>query len=162
MNAVVLAHQNKMINDFFTRQRMRGKVKPIEVGISLRSCYSALKANGLLALLGDRDFSKNGMEMDFFGKSALLPKGPSAFSCRMGSSIVPTFLIREDDDTFRLIMEEPIFPDADADEDEAIKNLTRRYLPVLEAYIKKYPTQWYVFKEMWGENAKSLCPDTVI
>lgn len=162
-SAVVLTHQNKLINDFFTRQRSLSKLKPIEIGPSLRSCYRALKSNCLLALLGDRDFSKNGMYIDFFGKKALIPKGPSVLSYRIGSAIVPCFMIREADDTFRFIFEEPIFPDPDMDEEKAVRELTRKYLSAIERCIKKYPAQWYVFREVWNNNGdKNLRSDTIV
>ncbi|MBI5143832.1 MAG: lysophospholipid acyltransferase family protein [Candidatus Omnitrophica bacterium] len=163
ISAVVLTHQNKKINDFFTHQRLLSNLKPIEIGIALRSCYAALKGNNLLAVLGDRDFSKNGIRVDFFGRKTLLPKGPSVFSRRIGSAIVPTFMIREKDDSFRLIMDKPIFPDASGEEDKAIETLTKKYLSVIEAYVRKYPTQWYMFREVWNNNDKKfLRPDTII
>lgn len=162
LNAVVLTHQDRKINDFFTRQRMLGRVRPIEIGLGLRNCYSVLKANGLLAVLGDRDFSKNGIYADFFERPTLIPKGPSIFSHRMGSAIVPIFMIREPNDTFRLIAEEPIFPDQSEDEKNALKTLTRKYLPIIESYIKRYPVQWYVFRDIWNDNGKALHPDTIV
>jgi len=156
LSAVVLTHKNKRINDFFRRQRTISKLKPVEIGMSLRSCYNVLKTNGLLALLGDRDFSNRGLYINFFGKKTLIPKGPAAFSCRMGSCIVPTFMIREKDDTFRLIMEPPIYPDTRQEEKESIKVLVDKYSGVIESYVRKYPTQWYMFREVWNGNAKTL------
>jgi len=162
LSAVVLTHQNKMVNDFFTRQRLLGNMKPIEIGISLRACYDTLKRNGLVALLGDRDFSNNGVNVEFFGKSAAMPKGPSLFSYRIGSCIIPTFMIRQPDDTFRLIAEEPIYPDTSKDEDTAVTQLIHRYLSVVESYIKRYPNQWYVFRKIWNNDIESLRPNTII
>lgn len=162
LSAVVLTHQNKRINDFFTRQRRLSQMKPIEIGISLRECYATLKNNRLLALLGDRDFSKNGIYADFFGKETLIPKGPSVFSYKFGSAIVPSFMIREKDDTFRLVFEEPICPDPSESEEKAAADLTRKYLAAIESYIKRYPTQWYMFRNVWGDDKRLLRPDTII
>ncbi len=162
LNAVVLTHQNARINDFFTKQRRLGKVRPIEIGMGLRNCYCILKKNGLLALLGDRDFSKNGIWVEFFGKKTLIPKGPAVFSNRIGSAIVPAFMIRERDDNYRLIMEKPIFPNNSGNSEEAVISLIRKYLPVLESYIKRYPTQWYVFRNEWNSDEKDLRPDTIL
>jgi Kdo2-lipid IVA lauroyltransferase/acyltransferase len=150
--AVVLTHQNKKINDFFTRQRSVANMKPVEIGLSLRKCYELLKKNGMLAVLGDRDFSKNGFVMPFFGKNALIPKGPAVFSRRLGAAIVPCFMIREKDDSFRLIMDPPMLPDMNEEEDLAIKKLTERCTATIESYVKRYPTQWYVFREVWNGN----------
>jgi KDO2-lipid IV(A) lauroyltransferase len=163
INAVVLTHQNKKINDFFTRQRLKGKMRPIEMGASLKDCYRVLKGNGLLALMGDRDFTKNGLAIKFFGKTTLLPKGPAVFGYREGAAIVPTFMVRQPDDSFRLFMEPPIFADRGEDESRAVTELANRYVRVMEAYIRQYPTQWYVFRELWEcDGKRSMRPDTVI
>ncbi len=159
---VVLTHQNKRINDFFTRQRLAGKMRPIEIGISLKACYSVLKGNGLLALLGDRDFTKNGIRIEFFGRKALIPKGPAAFSYRIGSAIVPCFMLREDGDKFRLVFEEPIYPDHNEKEETALISLTKECIAVIESYVRKYPTQWFIFKDIWDDNGKDMRPDTII
>ena len=150
--AVVLTHRNKKINAFFRRQRYLGNFKPIEISMALRQCFALLKSNGLLALLGDRDFSKNGIYMNFFGKPALIPRGPAVFSYRLGSAIVPSFMVREPDDTFRLIFEKPIYPPSSPDEDKAVKGLIKEYSAMIEKYVRRYPDQWYMFREVWNNN----------
>lgn len=163
ISGVVLRHQNKKINDFFKKQRMIGNMRPIEMGGSLKACYHTLKSNGLLALLGDRDFTKNGLRMNFFGKQALIPRGPGALSYRIGSVIVPCFTVREKGDRFKLLVGKPILPDQKLDEEAAIEKITGEYLKTIEACIRAYPTQWYVFKNIWSEDAEELLrPDTII
>jgi len=149
--AVALTHGDKRINDFFTRQRVAGKVKPVKIGISLRSCYEELKNNGLVALLGDRDFSKNGIYMDFFGRPSLIPKGPAVLSERLQAEIVPTFMVREKDDTFRFIFEPSLKRPSGIGEDDRLKEIMKGYVSVIERYVKMYPTQWYMFKREWSE-----------
>jgi lauroyl/myristoyl acyltransferase len=162
INAVVLTHQNEKINDFFKNQRAAGKMKSIEFGASLRSCYKALKNNELLALLGDRDFSNNGISMEFCGKPVVMPKGPAVLSYRTGALIVPCFITRNGDDTFTFVFEKPIDPKADGDEDSTIKSIMRRYLPLIESYVKRYPGQWYVFRDFWNQDNEELRTNTII
>jgi len=163
INAVVLTHKNKKVNRFFINQRFMGNFKSIEIGAALRGCYKALKGNELLALLGDRNFSNTGLMTEFFGKRALMPKGPAALALRTGSSILPTYMVREEDDTFRLIFEKPIYPEAGPDEESATERLMKRYLSSIEDAVKKRPGQWYVFKYFWEErDGKDKRPDTVI
>lgn len=150
MNAVVLSHKNEKVNQFFIDQRGMGNFKSIEIGASLRGCYKTLKGNELLALLGDRNFSSTGIMMDFFNKPALMPKGPPALSIRTGAAIVPTYVIREKDDSFTMIFEKPICPAAGTDEDTAERDLMKQYLASIENMIRQYPGQWYVFREFWG------------
>jgi len=162
INAVVLTHRNEKVNDFFKNQRAAGKMKSIEFGASLRSCYKALKNNELLALLGDRDFSNNGISMEFCGKPVVMPKGPAVLSYRTGALIVPCFITRNSDDTFTIVFEKPIRPEASDYEDSAVKSIMRRYLPLIESYVKRYPGQWYVFRDFWNQNYEELRANTVI
>lgn len=163
INAVVLTHNNKRINDFFTSQRLMGNVKPIELGASLKSCYRALRNNELLALLGDRDFTKSGLIIDFFGKKTMIPKGPATFSYRLGSPIVPVFLVREPDDTFRYFTEKPIICPSGLDEETAVRDLTAKCSDAIESCIRKYPAQWFVFRNMWNiDDKESLRSNTII
>jgi len=162
MAAVALTHRNRQIDDFFKRQRMHGKMVPIEIGASLRECYRTLRSNGILALLGDRDFSANGMKTKFFGRDAFIPKGPAALSQRLDAPIVPAFMIREDGERLKLAIEEPILPRHDLDPEDAVVEITGRYMPVLESYIRRYPAQWYVFRNVWNVDGKDRRPDTVI
>lgn len=152
ISAVVLPHQNKRINKFFIDQRALTNFKSIEIGASLRKCYSALKNNELLALLGDRNFSSKGLEMEFFGRTTLMPTGPAVLSCRTGAAIVCGFMIRQKNDTFRISFEKPIYPDADADENDCVKKIMRQYLSSTECIVRQHPDQWYVFKDFWKKG----------
>jgi KDO2-lipid IV(A) lauroyltransferase len=152
ISAVVLPHKNKKIDAFFRRQRLAGKVTPIEIGLNIKECYRVLKANKLLGLLGDRDFTKNGLMLNFFGKKTLFPKGPSAFSYRLGSAIIPTLIVRQPDDTFLMTFEKPIYADRTKPEEEAVLELAEKCAVIIESYVKKYPTQWYIFKDMWNKD----------
>ncbi|MFH1189419.1 MAG: lysophospholipid acyltransferase family protein [Candidatus Omnitrophota bacterium] len=163
ISAVVLTHKNKRINDFFTHQRRMGNVKPIEMGASLKACYKALRNNELLALLGDRDFNKSGIPVDFFGKTAMIPKGPATLSYRLGAPIVPVFLVREPDDTFRFFIEKPIAYSAGPDEEAAVRELTVKCTRTIELWIGRYPTQWFVFRNIWNiDDKEHKRPDTII
>ena len=152
MSAVVLPHRNKKIDDFFRKQRLIGKFIPIEIGAAIKECYRVLRSNNILGLLGDRDFTKNGLVLDFFGRKTLFPKGPAAFAYRLGSAIVPTLIVRQPDDTFLMVFEEPIYADMNKTEDDAVLELAKSCASIIERYVKRYPTQWYIFKDMWSKD----------
>ena len=147
--AVVLNHKDKNVNYFFVRQRELKGIEVIPVGLSLRRCFSALASNHVLALVGDRDYFDNGIEMEFFGKKTLIPKGPALFSRRCGSPIVPTFVIRNKDDTCTLRFYSPIKPLITDDRDHDLFITTKKITQILQEAIKEYPTQWCVFRRFW-------------
>jgi len=133
----------------------------ISIGPNLKKCFSILKDNGILALLGDRDFSENGVVMNFFGRPAKIPKGPAAFCLKTGAALVPVFMLRERGDRFRLVFEDPIVYCA-GNRDNGVEKLISRYLAVIEDYVRRYPEQWFMFREVWNNGRKDSRPDTIV
>lgn len=148
-NAVALDHKSRLVNDFFVGQRVRTGVKVIPLGSTLRRCYEVLRKGEVVALVGDRVFSNHGIVTEFFGKKTLIPKGPAAFYVKTGASIVPGFLIRMPDDSFELRFEPPISYRATGDIEADEKKVTDLCVEVIEDYIKRYPSQWYMFRRFW-------------
>ena len=161
LHAVALTHSNKEVNKFFIRQRSFGGLNVISIGPSLKRCFSILKNNGFLALLGDRDFSENGIRINFFGRPTKIPKGPAMFSLKTGAMLLPVFMIREKGDRFRLVFKEPIIAREAEHGHRGIEALVSKYLTVIEDYVRRYPTQWFMFREVWNEGANSG-PDTIV
>ncbi|MCM8782750.1 MAG: lysophospholipid acyltransferase family protein, partial [Candidatus Omnitrophica bacterium] len=95
INAIALEHRNRLVNNFFVRQRCLKNERVIPIGAALKRCFSVLKNNELLAILGDKDFTNGGVVVKFFGRDTILPKGPAVFSLKTGAVIVPGFLIRK-------------------------------------------------------------------
>ncbi|MFH1460776.1 MAG: lysophospholipid acyltransferase family protein [Candidatus Omnitrophota bacterium] len=159
MNAVALSHNNKKIDDFFVQQRQRKGINVIPVGISVRKCFSALKNNEIVGILGDRDFSgENGIFVNFLGKELFAPLGAAVLSLRTGAAIVPAFVIRDekDDRYFDYIFEKPIYPEKTGNEKQEVRTLTQKYVDVIAKYVKKYPTQWFVFHEFWKATKSEI------
>jgi KDO2-lipid IV(A) lauroyltransferase len=146
---VALPHKCKKINNFFNFQRESKGVKVIPLGNAVRQCFNVLRKNEVVALAGDRDFTERGMVVDFFNKPTFFPPGPAAFCLKLGTPIVPVFMLRNKDDTFTLRAEKPIefFPSGDKNKDTL--ELMDRYKLIIENYIRAYPSQWYMFRRFW-------------
>ncbi len=149
LDVVVLSHRHRLVDDFFTRKRVEKGIKVMPVESSIKEFISALRNNRMLILAGDRNFSKKGIEVNFFGKSARVPAGMATLALRLKSPVIPGFLIREKDDSFKLIFEKPIAYKTSGDLDTDLKNFTRLCLEVIEKYVRKYPEQWAVFGQVW-------------
>ena len=102
--------------------------------------------------MADRDFGQNGVVLPFLGKQALIQKGAAIFSLKTGAPIIPTFMIRKQEGSFHLMVEEPIYPDkkfhGEIPEEEIVV-LIKKYLKVIEDKIYQYPTQWLMFRRYW-------------
>ncbi|MDP2653860.1 MAG: lysophospholipid acyltransferase family protein [Candidatus Omnitrophota bacterium] len=150
--AIALPHKERPVNELFNKQREMKGVSVVPVQHAFRRCLEALKENKVVALVADRDFTSSGFLMDFLGKKAQIPKGPAIFSVRTGAPIVPSFLIRNDDNTFSMTLEQPIYPPMQEEgqiEDDVLQSVIRPYLAVIEQRIRQYPTQWLMFRKYW-------------
>jgi KDO2-lipid IV(A) lauroyltransferase len=50
-----------------------------------------LSGNGLVCLMADRDLSRNGVTVDFFGEPTRLPAGPAKLALETGAALLPAF-----------------------------------------------------------------------
>jgi KDO2-lipid IV(A) lauroyltransferase len=121
------------------------------LGKAVRRCIGLLKENTIIGLAGDRDFTEKGLLIDFFGKPAIFPEGPANFSLKIGSIILPTFALRNPDDSFTFRFEEPVEFVPTGDKVKDTLALITKYKAVFEDYIRKYPDQWYIFRRFWKE-----------
>ncbi len=149
VSAVVLSHRHKLVNNFFIRQREDKGFHAIELKDAPRKCLEYLRHNKIIILLVDRNFTQSGLVTDFLNKKALLPKGAAVFSLKTGAPIIPGFIIRNDDNTFTIHFDRYIEPVLTPDRDAEIDSLTKKAAYFIENYIRRFPTQWLMFKEFW-------------
>jgi len=163
---VALEHKNKKVNDFFDAQRESKGIHVIPFNKAVRQSIRVLKENRQLALVGDRDFTKDGgIIVDFFGKPTSIPKGPAALALKTGALIIPGFFVRNPDDTFTLMIEPAIdpYPSGSQETDpeknsftqmseKRLRELTLQFTKIIEDYIRRYPDQWYMYRTFWVED----------
>lgn len=146
---VVLTHKQKLVDNFFNRQRKNKGMHPIPLSNAASGCMEYLRNNKIIILLVDRDFTQNGLVADFLNKKALFPKGAAVFSLKSGAPIIPGVIVRNNDNTFTLHFDKPIEPVCTKDKDFDVESLMKKYLLVIEDYVRGFPTQWLVFREFW-------------
>ncbi len=151
--AVALPHKQKLVNDLFNSHRSQSGVTVVTPNVAVRRCLEKLKANEAIALVADRDFGPHGLGMDFLGRHALLPKGPAVLSLKTGAGIIPTFLIRNPDNTFTMSFAHPVYPPFIDDQsvvgDDVLKGIINQYIKTVEDKIRQYPSQWLMFRKFW-------------
>lgn len=150
--AVALPHKHKLVNDLFNSQRENCGVTVVTPSVAVRRCLEKLKANESVALVADRDFGPHGLPMDFLGFPTLLPKGPAVLAIRTGAAIIPTFMLRNPDDTFTLSFHKPVYASVFGEQtvsDDVLKGVINQYIKIVEEKIRRFPGQWLMFREFW-------------
>ncbi len=150
VSAVALSHEDALVNELFVTQRTTQGMEVIPMGQATRRCLASLREGRVLALLGDRDFSHHAaISALLFGRPTWIPRGPAILSIKTRRPVVPGFLVRLAGERFRLVFEPPIYPSAAGANEATVEQLTRRYVAVMERYIRAYPTQWFLFQPFW-------------
>jgi len=126
---------------------------PIPRGPSIKSALKCLRRNEILGIALDIDTKVDGVFVDFFGRSAFTPRGPVSIALRTGAVLVPAFIIRQKDDTHKIVAEKALDLKITGDSEEDIRLNTARFTKIIESYIRKYPEQWIWMHQRWKNLA---------
>jgi len=111
--------------------------------------YRALKNNEIVAIQGDRDVDRSGMEVEFFGRPAYFPKGPVLIAMKTGAPLVPAFTIAGADRKYYPIAEPEVEMVDTGDFEADLRENMRRAVASIEKYVRAYPAQWFNFYGFW-------------
>jgi len=115
----------------------------------LRRMLHCLRNNEIICLITDENKRRGGVKVDFFGQNSSTAMGPAILSLRTGAAIVPMFIIRQNDDTHKIIIEPPLVFNPTGNQTEDIRHITSAFTERIESYIKAYPTQWFWINRRW-------------
>jgi KDO2-lipid IV(A) lauroyltransferase len=116
-----------------------------------------VRGNGLLALLADRDLSRNGVEVEFFGEHAKMPIGPAAIALLTGAPLLATALYYEGPRAHVHVYPEVARPAGDWSASDrfdgeflaAARQLTQSMADRLAEGITKYPEHWHMLQPVF-------------
>ena len=143
--------RSKAITELWMKWRTRGGVHPIFKKEARREIVHHLRQNDLVGFVLDQDTKakEGGIFVDFFGHAASTLSAPAVLSRKRATPVIPVFLVRQSRYTHRAIVETPIEFEEVGDHEESLRHNTRRYLEVLERYIRRYPEQWIGWHHRW-------------
>lgn len=144
-NVVTLPDEDPKIDASRRWYRMGYGVKTITLGDSPLATIELVKAlnnKEVIAMLIDRyNSNQDNIEVEFFNKPTLFPRGPFVLSRITGAPIIVSFVVKEKSG-YRGIVEKPLTVKAKNDESELLKKVVK----IFERYIVKYADQWYDFR----------------
>lgn len=138
------------------RSLFRGAGEVEEIAVDLGGSLSslpvlrALRRNRLVGMQGDRDFDGRGAAVTFFGAPARFPRGPFVLAHLTGAPLIPSFITYTRDRRFQVEVLAPIPLDPRGDGEEAVRGAMERWAQVLEEAVRRHPTQWFTFYDIWG------------
>jgi KDO2-lipid IV(A) lauroyltransferase len=106
-----------------------------------------LRSNKVVCLLADRDLSRNGVEVQFFGEATRMPGGPALLAAMTGAGLIAVHP-RYEGDGWGLSFAPPIeLPNGRLREKVAAG--TQAVADVFAHYIGQYPADWHMLQRLW-------------
>lgn len=113
-----------------------------------------LRAGGCVALVGDRDLSRSGVEVNFFGEPARLPPGPALLAATTGAPLLPVSMWFTDGagdpsgPGWGERVGEPIaLPDLRLR--DKVQVATQALADWFAAEIARRPADWHMLQKLW-------------
>ena len=157
-------HKNPYVDGMITSLRQSSNIKVIPRRNSVRKTIAALKSGETIGILSDLHTSKGAQSVmvPFFGRPASTNYGLALLAIKTGTPIVPAFTVRDERGRHLCTYEEPLFLKSTGNMDADIKEGMATINAIIEAKIRKYPSQWYWVHDRWKsasapeEAAKTL------
>lgn len=126
-----------------TRRRFGVSVIPIGRA-AVRSIIQDLEANGIVALLCDLEQGP-GVDVQFFGRRAVVPGGPGALALKTRAALMPSYVYSTAPGRYHVHLDPPL----SVGEGETKESLMQRVVSRFEDFIRERPDQWYAFRPMF-------------
>lgn len=140
------------VEKIFLKKRERFKVKTIYSQprkACVEASIKALRNNEIVFIPIDQNFGTGGVFVEFFGQKAATATGPVVLAQRTKASILPCFILRQEDDTHKIICEPALELEQARDNQETIIINIQKLTNLIEAYIRRYPAEWGWIHRRW-------------
>ena len=107
-----------------------------------------LRENKVAALVADRDLSRNGVPVRFFGEPTRMPGGPAMLAATTGAALIPISLWFTDDGGWGQRIHPPL-PVPEGRLRDQVPALTQSVADVLAAGIGEHPVDWHMLQPLW-------------
>ncbi|MEV6971600.1 phosphatidylinositol mannoside acyltransferase [Hamadaea sp. NPDC051192] len=132
------------------RERLGMRIIPNQGGSASPTdlLIEALKDNHIVPLLADRDLSRRGIDVRFFGGKARMPAGPALLALRTGAPLFVASLWYEPERPVGRLVG-PLEPPTEGTLTERVRALTQTVADELAKGIAQHPADWHMLQKLW-------------
>ena len=141
------------------RKRSRLNIKTIYSqprNTCVTSTIDSLRNNEIVFIPIDQNFGTAGVFVDFFGRKAATPTGPVVLAQRTKAVLLPCFIIRQADDTHKIIFDQSQDLEEGKNSQETVIINIQKLTNTIEFYIRKYPAEWGWVHRRWKSKMKEV------
>jgi lauroyl/myristoyl acyltransferase len=136
---------------YVCRLRARKWITFLPIDGPLVGLVRALRRGEAVAVAADRDITRSGILVDFFGAPARLPDGHVQLALRTGAKLVTCFGLRQPDNSSLLHIEPALELEETGDFERDVRVNVRKVVARLEEWIGRYPEQWLMLYPIWRD-----------
>jgi len=144
--------RDSRVEKIFLEKRVKLGIKTIynqPRRLCVEETLRALRKNEVVFIPIDQNFGTGGVFVDFFGKKAATATGPVVLALRTKAAIIPAFIVRQKDDTHRIIFENPLSLEEGKTPEETVVINIQKLTNIIESYIRRYPAEWGWIHRRW-------------
>jgi len=138
---------DRFINEYRTMTGMKVIYKT-----GVRDMIKLLGEGYVIGILMDQDAHRDGVMVDFFGRSSSTPQGAAALGRLKDAPIIPIFMTENKDGTHTGILHPPVWVEKTSDRDHDILITTQQLTRTIEGHIRKYPHEWFWLHNRWKNS----------
>lgn len=112
----------------------------------------ALRDNGILALVCDRDLRGDGVAVDFFGEKTTMPGGPATLALRARATIVPVAVYFRPQGGHHAVVRPPLDTTRQGTVRDDVVRITQALAHEFEGLISAKPQQWHLLQPNWPSD----------
>jgi KDO2-lipid IV(A) lauroyltransferase len=150
VNLVTVAEHlkpEKLFQKFLTfRQNMGMEVLPLD-GRVLGTLAQRLRQGALVALVADRDLSRSGIDVKFFGGPARMPAGPALLALKTDAPLITAF-VSYTECGINIVFKNVLIPTAGTQE-QKVAEIVQMTAQHFEDGIKEKPEDWHMLQRIW-------------
>lgn len=102
-----------------------------------------LEENRVVCLMGERDMTGHGVEVEFFGERCSMPAGSALLAQRAGCPLYVVNMWFEGDDGWGITLSDRI------DTDRPLKEIVQEQASWFERNIAEHPEDWHMLQPLW-------------
>ena len=131
------------------RQAMGMEVLPLD-GRVLGVLAQRLRQGALVALVADRDLSRSGIDVTFFGGPSRMPAGPALLALKTDAPLITAF-VSYTDSGIHIDFKQIILPTTGSTEEKVIE-IVQMTAQHFEEGISAHPEDWHMLQRIWTDG----------
>jgi KDO2-lipid IV(A) lauroyltransferase len=122
------------------------EVLPLD-GRVLGTLAQRLRQGALVALVADRDLSRSGIDVKFFGGPARMPAGPALLALKTDAPLITAF-VSYTETGINIVFKNVVIPTS-GNQEQQVAEIVQMTAQHFEDGIREKPEDWHMLQRIW-------------